>query len=214
MTPLILGTAQLVTDYGDSRTTPALTFDEAVEMVQLAEELGYAGIDTAYRYGAAERVIGVAQVKLPVYTKLDPHLYPAESLYCSLSRLGRDHFDGVFLHDPMLVISDPHRVIDQARGFVGKEIGFLGASVYTPAQIEAAVSDERITAIQIPYEELPIDSKGKQVFIRSVLGRGKFSHFKGTLIKQARDELGLAGMVIGIDNKDQLLDTFNIWNTP
>lgn len=212
MTPLILGTAQLVTDYGDARTTPAMNFDEAVKMIQLAEELGYAGIDTAPGYGSAEKVIGVAQVKLPVYTKLDHELDPVESMDLSLRNLGRDFVDGVFLHDPNLVIEDPCGIIDKAHEMVGGMTMFLGASVYTTKQIETAMMDERIDAIQAPYyAKLPIGNR-KQVFVRSVFGRGR--NVVPSRIKRVRDVPGLTGMLIGIDNPVQLVDTFNIWNTP
>jgi aryl-alcohol dehydrogenase-like predicted oxidoreductase len=149
---LILGTAQIGMSYGVANTHGQPSFDDAVAMLR---HPAVTALDTAPGYGTAEHIIGAAGVLVPVTTKLDPAVSPAESVTRSCERLGRETLDAVLLHDAGLVDDDPHGVIDAATRLVENgTIGRLGASVYTPAQLAAVVLDPRLTMCQIPLHAL------------------------------------------------------------
>ncbi|MBV8462378.1 MAG: aldo/keto reductase [Acidimicrobiales bacterium] len=180
---LVLGTVQLGTEYGIANRTGRPAPQDAIDLLQSAARGGVAALDTAPGYGDAEELIGSAGVALPVCTKIAAGAEPARSLEGSLRRLRRDSVEVLFLHDPEVLEGDGDGVIDRAAVLVGERVGLLGASVYTPAQFAAALSDDRIGAIQAPAsaadQRLVRDglleraaAEGKPVYLRSVFLQG------------------------------------------
>lgn len=179
---LVLGTAQFISGYGVGRRTSAAHELPAPSIFDTAADLGIAALDTAPVYGDAEAAIGEAGCTLAVQTKIDPALTPAESLDRSLTRLCRDAVDVLYLHDSTEVLRPESHVVAAAAELVGTKVARLGASVYDVAEFEAAVTDPRITVVQVPLNIFDrrftggrLDdaaSTGTEVYVRSVLLQG------------------------------------------
>lgn len=180
---LVLGTAQLCSAYGVLRGDqegPGAAQARAV--LDLARELGVAALDTAPAYLGAEAAIGNSGTTLPVHTKIDPALDPGDSLSRSLTLLRRSSVEILYLHDSAEVLSRDSAVISMAHQLVGDRVGALGASIYEVAELDAAMGDPRIGAVQVPLNlfDRRIDERrlleaadrGIRVYVRSVLLQG------------------------------------------
>jgi aryl-alcohol dehydrogenase-like predicted oxidoreductase len=177
---LILGTAQLRVAYGIARRLDTPPTPEHAQALLAAAALGgIDAIDTAPSYGDAEATIGRAAIDVPIHTKIDPAVPPAESLRASLSRLRRGRVEVLYVHDPAEVRRPSSTVLPEAHELVGSLVGRLGASVYDVEEFDAAAVDPRIGAVQIPLNILDrrIDDErlaeaaraGLHVYVRSVL---------------------------------------------
>lgn len=158
------------------------TADEATGLLAAALALGIDTVDTAPGYGAAEDTIGAGPPSLRVHTKVDPAMEPGSSLEGSLRRLRRDHVDVLYLHDSREVLRSASTVIAAAHALVGDRVGRLGASVYDPDELEAALADPRIQAVQVPLNVFDrrvgephlqkAAAQGVEVYARSALLQG------------------------------------------
>lgn len=181
MVELILGTARLTHAYGIT-AEGAPSPSESVGLLAAARELGVRTLDTAPAYGDAEVMIGIHASDLAVHTKVAHGTDPAASLAASLERLGRSEVDVLHLHDPDAVLEPSGRSVAAAHALVGEGTRALGASVYTPAQFDAAVEDPRVTVVQAPLNVLDrrigddrlttAVAAGTRVLARSVLLQG------------------------------------------
>lgn len=163
-------------------TEPAPDALGAMALLRAASVAGVGAVDTAPAYGAAEETVGALPWTKAVHTKIDPGSDPAESLASSLARLRRDRVDVLYLHDPSAVLHPDSAVMDDAHSLLGRGVGLLGASVYEAEEYDAALSDPRIGAIQVPLNvfDRRIDegrlsrarSQGVRVYARSVLLQG------------------------------------------
>lgn len=180
---LVLGTAQLGSEYGIANRTGQPSAPDAVALIRLAADAGVRALDTARGYGSAETLIGASGVTTPVFTKIAARVDPLRSISASLACLGRDAVEIAFFHDPDVVLKDERGSIDRASELVGNLVGALGASVYTPEQFAAAVEDPRIGAIQAPMsvaDRRLVDlgllnhaqAAGKAVYARSLYLQG------------------------------------------
>lgn len=180
---LVLGTAQLRSPYGVTRTSDgAPRAEDAVAILAAASAAHVDALDTAPAYGSAEATIGAAGCTLAVHTKIDPGSDPATSLAGSLARLQRDRVEILYLHDAAEVLRPDSAVIEAAYRLVDHGVGVLGASVYEVEEFDAAVADPRIGAIQAPLNvfDRRIDEArlaraaagGVRVYARSVLLQG------------------------------------------
>ena len=126
--------------------------------------------------------IGRSGTSLAIHTKLDSSLRPTDSVRRSLDRLGRDSVELLYIHDSSEVLKPESRVVAEAASMVGTLVRTLGVSVYSEDEFDAALSDQRIGAIQAPINLLDrhIDrqrldaaaSRGVRVYARSVLLQG------------------------------------------
>jgi aryl-alcohol dehydrogenase-like predicted oxidoreductase len=190
--PIVLGTAQFSTGYSKAR--PELTVDPN-SLLQAASAAGVLAVDTAPAYGQAEEQIGLAWVGT-VHTKFEKGIDPHVSVRSSLKNLRRTQLDLVYLHDPREVLNLRNDgVLAQAERLLGASIGLIGASIYEEDEFEAALSDPRVSAIQVPLNLLDrrfesrigdARSAGKLVFVRSVL-------LQGTLVRDPQT-LGRTGL--------------------
>lgn len=179
----VLGTAQICSPYGVLRVNDTAVDDGRAEAV-LAEAaaLGVTALDTAPAYGGAESAIGASTSTLPVHTKIDLALTPADSLAGSLARLHRNRVDVLYLHDAAEVLRADSAVIAAAYRLVGDSVGLLGASVYEVEEFDGAVADPRVRAVQVPLSifDRRVDearliaaaARGVKVYARSVLLQG------------------------------------------
>jgi aryl-alcohol dehydrogenase-like predicted oxidoreductase len=178
---LVLGTAQFSRGYGVVEHEDPHGADPGA-LFGHAARLGFGGIDTAPSYGDAEDCIGASQVALPVHTKLDRGRAPRESVAASLRRLGRKRVEIAYFHDSAIALDDPADLVGDASELVGGPVGVLGASVYEPAELNAALADRRFGAVQVPLNVLDqrisaadlqrAHERGCAVFVRSVFLQG------------------------------------------
>ena len=186
-----LGTVQLGMKYGiKNELGRQPTNEEAFAVLNAAVTSGIRMFDTASAYGAAEDVLGrygLAGTAARIVSKLRPggaddkESVLAE-IHGSLRRLGAEKLFCYMLH----------RAEDMERdGVMGglceaKTLGLaesIGVSIYKPEEAMQAAQDDRIDAIQIPYNVLDqrLDACGffalakknnKLVFARSVFLQG------------------------------------------
>ena len=115
---VVLGTAQFAPEHCQG-PRPKLSDGRGVgALLNAADSVGVAALDTAPARGDAESAIGDARCATPVHTKIDPALNPPSSLECSLGRMGRARMDGLYVHysNEVLLRSS---VLDSAAALVG-----------------------------------------------------------------------------------------------
>lgn len=178
---IILGTAQLVQNYGIMSSKRA-SESGARALLAAAQQLGVRTVDTAPAYGDAEDVIGRHGTAFRVHTKLPGQSEPRRALAASLHRLRRSSVHAVHLHDPNVVLDPVDPFLEAAAELIGEGTESLGASVYTSAQFLAAVVDPRISVVQAQLnlldrrinDDLLADAarRGTRVIVRSALLQG------------------------------------------
>jgi aryl-alcohol dehydrogenase-like predicted oxidoreductase len=170
---LILGTAQLGLPYGAANSTGLPPEDMAIALIRAAVRAGVTSIETARAYGDSERRIGLALgdpnlPQLAIVTKLDPMAEipvdaPADqavraaraSLAASREALRRDHLNVLLLHRAAHRTNWGGAVWDLLRGErEASRIGWLGVSVQSPSEAQAALEDPDVRHIQLPYNLL------------------------------------------------------------
>jgi aryl-alcohol dehydrogenase-like predicted oxidoreductase len=152
---LILGTAQLTTNYGvtrESRDTPSS--GDAASLLVHAAELGITTLDTAPAYGEAEAVIGACDSPFRLHTKIKAGADEVHSLTDSLRRLRADSVDIVYVHDIDAFESAPGAVIERMRRCLDHGADRIGVSVYTASQLRLATGQPGVSAVQFPLNIL------------------------------------------------------------
>lgn len=193
-----LGTVQFGLDYGITNPAGRTPPDEAGAMLRHAAAHGVETLDTAALYGQAESVLGGTLPRphaFRIVTKtlpLDGGLPPAEALagvragfIDSLRRLGEPRVAALLAHrvDDLL---GPHgnALLDllhdlKAEGLVEK----IGASVYTPEDVERLLERGPIDIVQLPLNALDqrhlaggslaaLKAAGVEVHVRSAFLQG------------------------------------------
>ena len=193
---LALGTAQLGMPYGIANRAGQPSTAQAERILDAAEALGIAAIDTAPAYGVAEAVIGrhLARTGWPVSvcTKL-PAVPPGvagsglrgfvlDAVEASRRNLRRSRIDVYLLHAAAdLRLGGPLRdalAECRGRGWIDR----IGISVYDPDELRAAAQLTSPAAVQYPYnvfdhrfgaEAAALD--GWTTYARSALLQGLFA---------------------------------------
>ncbi len=168
---LALGTAQLGLRYGIANRIGKPAADQAVALLRAARAAGVAAVDTARDYGDAEELVGRALGDSPetcVVTKLSPLDDLAEgsaetevrarvddSVERSCLALGRTRLDALLLHRVEHRTSHGgalwRRLLElKAQGRIAE----LGVSVYSPDEARAALQEQEMTRLQIPFNAL------------------------------------------------------------
>jgi aryl-alcohol dehydrogenase-like predicted oxidoreductase len=150
---LILGTAQLTSAYGITRTTVKQS-NAPQRLLAAASRLGIRTVDTAPAYGEAEAVIGRHGWEGAVQTKLERGVDPRASLTASLTALRRDRVEVLYIHASEEMLDPMSSVVTAAGRLVGDGADALGASVYSVEEFEAANLTPDITVIQVPVNVL------------------------------------------------------------
>ncbi len=202
---LTLGTVQLGLNYGIANTSGKPDHQQSYEILKAASDNGVNSFDTAPGYGDSELIIGSfisshpAFSKPPVIaTKLPPINLDGRATFQKTYALVREYVIGSIqrLQIERIPIYLLHRASDiNAYGGLVIEsllrlkreglIEVLGASVYTPEELEQALKVESIDAIQVPiniFDHRLIETgllnqlrdKNFIVFARSIFLQGLF----------------------------------------
>ena len=152
---LIMGTAQLTTDYGVTRPRNSVsTQDEALELLAAAHSLGIRTLDTAPAYGEAESTIGRCERVFNIHTKLESGRDELESIADTLIRLNVGEVDLLYVHDIDAFEHDPHITAQRLERCLQHGARAIAVSLYTIEQMEIALSIPSISAIQFPLNVL------------------------------------------------------------
>lgn len=244
---LTLGTAQLGQKYGiASKGQPSRA--TAFQILEIAADNGVDCIDTAPYYGNSEELIGefyknylykpkiVSKINLP--RKVTKNDITAVRLQCVMTELntGGTGIEYYLVRNPMELGNWYNELLEMKRG---KFFKHLGVSVYTPKELEYALTFKKVEAFQIPinlfdHRFIPYldELEGKTVFARSIYLQGLFftsiEHTdklkqicKGhkVTVKEAavtfvRDLINVTSVVIGAETTTQILDNIKLMKEP
>lgn len=195
MGKLILGTVQMGLNYGINNSTgEKITFENSCDILLKAHELGIDTLDTAEVYGNAHEVIGefhkmYPQIKFKVNTKI-PHDYSVvdkieNKIRTYLNDLNVDNLEVLMFHS-FDSYENSRPIIAVLKDLKNQGIiKHIGVSVYTNNQIEALLTDDNVTVVQMPFNLLDNESirgdlmnkmkaKGKDIHTRSAFLQGLF----------------------------------------
>jgi spore coat polysaccharide biosynthesis protein SpsF len=168
---LVLGTAQLGLPYGAANRAGIPSEEDATALLDLAISANIRDFDTARAYGESERRLGTVLANtagVRIVTKLDPLARipddagpdeaiaaARESIATSRAMLNRARLDVVLLHRARHRTQWGgsvwrHLADEQRRG----EIGALGISAQSPAEVIDALHDPLVRHIQLPFNLL------------------------------------------------------------
>lgn len=191
---LVLGTAQLGMDYGIANTFGKQDMGSANKILKAAYELGVRFLDTAQQYGNSEQIIG-SYIKnnrshsFMVISKLHPDINPSNSAEVvdavkrSYSTIGST-LEGLLVHNPVWLNSWNKEIGASIGECIEKQyIKAFGISVYSPDELDKALTIDGMSIFQIPVSVLDrkflesgliptAQSHGKTFFIRSVFLQG------------------------------------------
>jgi aryl-alcohol dehydrogenase-like predicted oxidoreductase len=170
---LVLGAAQLGSNYGISNTTGQPSLEECKKLIDYAIQNGVAYIDTARAYGNSETVIGESlkdglRNKVKVITKLSPlqdcpkdasiptiAAFVDASVFQSCRELKVESLQVVMLHRATHIDdwngAVLHRLLELQKN---KVIVELGVSVQNPQELLSALDVPQIAYIQLPFNLL------------------------------------------------------------
>ncbi len=199
MTPLKvgLGTAQFGLDYGIANASGKTPPAEVQRILVAAHGAGLRLLDTAYLYGDSEEALGRGlppghEFRIVTKTPKFPDGFGAaearllqETFTASLRKLGVPRVYALLAHQADdLLGADGDRFMDALAAL--KDSGLVtkvGASVYSPAQVDGLLSRARIDVIQIPFNVLDqrllrggqlaaLQAAGVEVHARSIFLQG------------------------------------------
>lgn len=194
---LVLGTAQLGTDYGiqgNARPSPK----NSEKLLDASIGCGISAFDTAAGYGTAEVLLGNyfernnIRDTVRIITKLKPDIldgipvgeYEAvlkENVKQSMRRLKTGYLDGLLFHNAEYVFrTDVIKAIINMKH--PRVINKIGVSVYTPREAEEALHYNGLDIIQVPYNVLDrrLDRSG---FFQKAKERGKIIFARSSLLQ-------------------------------
>lgn len=162
---LALGTAQFGLNYGIANTVGQVGQREAVEILNLASEVGIDTLDTAINYGDSERSLGSIGVegwnivtKLPSLPGVCSNIseWVRGEVLGSLKRLGIQRLHAVLLHRPHELFGPDGPALLKAlrdlktEGLTSK----IGVSVYAPDELDQLFDLARFDLVQAPLSIL------------------------------------------------------------
>ena len=162
MNKVALGTVQFGLDYGIANEAGQVSLDEAQCVLSLARENKIDVLDTAIAYGTSEEVLGKVGVDgFRVITKL-PSLpddqnnvarWVTEQVRESLARLGQKRLYGLLLHRSEDLSGSKGGQLIQALADVKNDgiVQKIGASIYSPDELEAVFNKIKIDLVQAPF---------------------------------------------------------------
>lgn len=189
---IILGTVQFGLDYGINNSAGKPTEKTVFNLLHEAYRGGIRYLDSAEAYGNAHERIGRYHAQHPgqefrVITKLphafDEHIGHRVNTY--LKELHVRRLEALMFHSFHAYQTHAHDLdlLEELKQ-TGK-INQVGVSVYTNAEMETVINDERVDLIQLPFNLLDngrqrgtllqeAKQKGKTVHVRSVFLQGLF----------------------------------------
>ena len=183
---IIVGTAQLGTNYGIANTNKNIFIKNKIELLELCYKHNLHHFDTAYAYENSHKIIGKwikEHSKSPIINTKIPNLQGNKNIefyfYESLKQLNIIKIKNLFLHNPL----DWNK--KEVKEFIiniteKNQIAEFGLSIYETKEV---INDPLIKILQIPgnifnqdillSEELnKFTSNGGKIQIRSVLIQG------------------------------------------
>jgi len=193
---LVLGTAQLGTNYGIANRMGKPDFNTAKSIVNTAWESGICEFDTASAYGESEQVLGKVLRSLGIGNgvKIISKFHPGidhvnqkdmrQAIQMTLSHLKIPKLYGIMLHrEEFLDLWDKGLGEILSQFVESGLVKHLGVSVYSPDRAIQALGTERISIVQLPsnlldrrFEKAGVfrlagDLK-KHIYVRSVFLQG------------------------------------------
>jgi aryl-alcohol dehydrogenase-like predicted oxidoreductase len=191
---LILGTAQFGLNYGISNKLGKLSIDQAKEILEVAHAHGVQILDTAFAYGASEKVLGDLNEnrfeiisKLPDLSKIEftaDHREISNLIQRTLVNTKQKQLHAYLLHTIDNLKFNGKVLWRQMQDF--KEQGLtkkIGYSLYSPKQLELYFDQFKPDIVQIPMNILDrefqksgwlkrLKDNGVEIHVRSVFLQG------------------------------------------
>ncbi len=161
---LAIGTAQIGTRYGINNKSKNFTLKELRKILNFSKKKGIDTIDTAARYGNAEKKIGLVNVKgfkviskisFKDKKKLNSRIIKNEIEKSAKKLKIKSHY-GVLLHDEKDLIGEDSEIIYNTLKEL-KKIGLIkniGISIYNHKNLSKILSKFKIDIVQLPYNIL------------------------------------------------------------
>lgn len=188
---VIYGTARFGDfKYGNSSSKP----DAHHEIIETILDLGIRRIDTATRYGSAEKILGNFSYLFPsdfiFDTKIDNININSKNLYEDLKlKVGRSldkmritNLGTLYIHENEIeIISNPYLIESLEQLKSSFPIDKIGASIYSSNELEFCLSERLFDTIQIPVNIISrgffnriknSSSSKKEIIARSILLQG------------------------------------------
>lgn len=167
MSELVLGTAQFGLNYGVTNAQGQVARDTVRAMLDTAQRLGIAWLDTAHAYGNAETVLGAClgpQHRFRICTKVGAGLAGTNDMAgelrrqfdISLERLCGRHIDLLLLHDASLLNTAQCGTVLNWLQQIKQEgvVGAWGVSLYDGTQVRQLLAQCRPDWVQLPCNVL------------------------------------------------------------
>lgn len=197
---IALGTVQFGLDYGISNRKGITSEAEAAEILKYAWEKGITTLDTATSYGSSEDVIGrniTVDASFRIVTKTPTFkggridktdaVQLKNIFHKSLERIGQPALYGLFVHHGIDLLKDNSQYLWDAMEDLKREglVQKIGASVYSPMEVDELLSKYNLDLIQLPLNVLDqqilqggylqylkkqnIEIHGRSVFLQGLL---------------------------------------------
>lgn len=186
---VILGTVQLGIPYGINNTKGKPELNESLEILAKAYDNNIRFLDTADAYGEATKIIGAFHrantSRFNIITKFSG-IHQNQSLEArirhSLQEMAVDSFYAYLFHKPSDFLENPS-VLHQLENV--KRDGFIqhiGVSIYTNNEFEAAIDNELVDLIQIPFNLLDNNNLRGEL-IRKAKNKKKIVHTRSVFLQ-------------------------------
>ena len=244
MNKLILGTVQMGLNYGINNSSGKISFYDSCMILSKAFEFGIDTLDTAEAYGNAHQVIGSfhelnPEIKFKIITKVPHDIVSGDieqKIKTYINDLRVDYLEVLMFHS-FDSYEKNRSIIAVLKNLKNHGIiNHIGVSVYTNNQIEALLSDDNVTVVQMPFNMLDNESirgdlmhkmkaKGKVIHTRSAFLQGLFfkEQFENNSITQklsneliaikniskecyCLNQKNIDQVLIGVDSVNQLID--------
>jgi aryl-alcohol dehydrogenase-like predicted oxidoreductase len=190
MNKLILGTVQMGLDYGINNSSGKISLENSCMIFSKAFELGIDTLDTAEAYGNAHQIIGNfhlfnPEIKFKVITKV-PHdvvaLEIEQKIITYINDLRVDYLEVLMFHS-FDSYEKNRSIIAVLKNLKNHGIiNHIGVSVYTNNQIEALLSDDNVTVVQMPFNLLDNESI-RGVLMNKMKAKGKVIHTRSAFLQ-------------------------------
>lgn len=161
----VIGTAQFGLSYGITNSTGQVNSKEVQAILSYAKNNNIKTIDTAISYGDSELSLGTTGVegwkiftKLPIIPGNSKNIYSLinQLIESSLSNLRVSELEGLFLHNPLQLLSkDGKEIWDTVQSLKDEgKIKKIGFSIYNPQELDKLWGNFQADVVQAPYNIL------------------------------------------------------------
>ncbi len=191
---LALGTVQFGLPYGVANQVGQIHENEALEILNYAENKEIDTLDTAISYGESEQRLGQIGVekwrvisKLPVIPESCQNILPwvEDAVSDSLERLRIPKLSGLLVHHPQQLIGSKGKELFNALSKLKEQdkVEKIGISIYSPADLDMLWPHYQFDLVQAPFNvfDRRIDTSGwlnklnevgTEVHVRSIFLQG------------------------------------------